>query len=368
MTRPSALPPRDAGLPGSEVLFDVEALRGLLGAGTDAAVRLRYVEHEPGERAVAMVAVDGRLAAVSVGATATVGDGVQVAWYPDDPGLPGLRSGWAPLLDALGVELGDQVEPERLTWVPHRRLVVSVGDVVVKLHASGDETQWAVDCAATVAAVVRVPDVLAADTGLAAHVQRRVTGRALGREDAIERIAPACEVLEHLRELAAARLVPYTADELLAHGRRVAGLVGFVAPHERRRLDDVIGRLVERRPGAAGLVAAHGDFNVGQLLVGDDGTLVLVDTDTLCAAAPGYDPASYAANLVAGRPGDLDDAHRTLGAFHARLPGLDRSELDWFLAAMVMRRLDRGLRRYKRDWPARTERLVDAAVELAEAL
>lgn len=319
-----------------------------------------------------MVEVDDRLAAVSVGATAAAGDGVQVAWYPADPGLPGLRDGWAPLLDALGVELVDQLEPQRLTWVPHRRLVVAVGDVVVKLHASGDETQWAVDCAATVRTVVRVPDVLAADTALAAHVQRRVDGRALGRDDALGHIVPACELLEQLRQLEPARLVPYTADELLAHGRRVAALVGFVAPHEQPRLDDLIGRLTgrlaERRPGDGELVAAHGDFNIGQLLVRDDGALVLVDTDTLCAAAAGYDPASYAANLIAGRPGDLDDARAALDAFRERVPGLDRAELEWFLAAMVVRRLDRGLRRYKRSWPERTERLIDAAVELTAAL
>lgn len=377
MTRPSAIPPRDAGLPGSEVLFDVEALRELLGAGADAVVRLRYVEHEPGERAVAMVAVDGRLAAVSVGAVAPAADGVQVAWYPADPGLPGLRRGWTPLLDALGVELVDQdgheVVPERLTWVPHRRLVVAVGDVIVKLHADGDETQWAVDCAAMVREVVRVPDVLAADTALAAHVQRRVAGRALGREDALECIALSCELLEQLGQLEAARLVPYTTDELVAHGRRVAGLVGFIAPHERGRLDDVVACVEAHRPDAGALVAAHGDFNVGQLLVGDDGSLVLVDTDTLCAAGAGYDPASYAANLVAGRPGDVDDARQALAAFAARRPELDRAEfdraeLDWYLAAMVLRRLDRGLRRYKRDWPARTERLIDAAVELTAAL
>lgn len=354
------------------MLFDVDALRDLLGVGggtgDDATVRLRYVEHEPGERAVAMVAVGARLAAVSVGATAPAGAGVQVAWYPDDPGLPGLCEGWVPLLGALGVELVDELEPQLLSWVPHRRLVVAVGDVVVKLHASGDETQWAVDRAATVRPFVPVPDVLAADTALAAHVQRRVAGRALERDDALGYVAPVCELLEHLRQLEPAGLVPYTAGDLLAHGRRVAGLVGLVAPQERPRIDGLISRLTDRRPDGHELVAAHGDFNVGQLLVRDDGALVLVDTDTLCAATPGFDPASYAANLIAGRPGDLDDAHAALDAFRDRMPDLDPRELDWFLAAMVLRRLDRGLRRYKRDWPQRTERLVDAAVGLAGTL
>lgn len=351
----------------------MEALRGVLGADDEAGVRLRYVEHEPGERALAMVAVDGRLAAVSVGVTAPVEDGLQIAWYPDDPGLPGLREGWSALLGRLGVQFGDEAEPQRLAWVPHRRLVVAVGagdgaGVVVKLHATGDETQWAIDCARTVGAVVRVPDVLAADIDLAAHVQRRVDGRALGREDALGAIPAACEVLEHLGELDPARLVHHTTGSLLAHAQRVADLVGFIAPEQRGRVEDVLGRLGDARPSDDGSVPSHGDFNVGQLLVHDDGGLVLVDTDTLCAASAAYDPASYAANLVAGRPGDLDDVAAALAAFRHHRPGLDEAELRWYLAAMVVRRLDRGLRRYKRDWPARTERLVDAACELVAAV
>ena len=357
------------------MLFDVEALRALLGADRAATVRLRYVEHEPGERAMVMAAVGDRLVAASIGCTAPAGDGVRVSWYPDDPGLPGLREGWGVLLGRLGVELGDEAQPECLAWVPHRRLVVAVGvrggagsGAVVKLHATGDETQRAVDCARTVGAVARVPEVLAADVALAAHVQRRVVGRALGRSDALDAVPAACEILEHLGQVDPAGLVHHTAGALLAHARRVADLVAFISPHERDRVDGLLAALAARRPADPIGVASHGDFNVGQLLVADDGGLVLVDTDTLCAAAPSYDPASYAANLVAGRAGDLDDAAAALAAFVRARPGLDGAELRWYLAAMVVRRLDRGLRRYKRDWPARTERLIGAACELVAGL
>lgn len=343
----------------------------MLGA-TGRELRLRYVEHVPGDSAVVVVAVDGvvELAAVSVGRTAPVAAGVQVAWYPHDPALPGLRDGWTGLLPVLGLPVA---EPERLTWVPHRRLVVASGDVVVKLHQRGDETEQAVACADVVRAVVPVPDVLSVDVGRAAHVQRRIAGRALGRDDAGPTVDAAGDVLRRLRLLDPDGMVRHTPADLLTHGRQVARLVGHVAPAHVGRLAAMLDRLDETQPDPGDPVAAHGDFNVGQLLLGHDGVLVLVDTDTLCAASAAYDPASYAANLLAGRPGDLDDARRVLHRFveqfgeaHGR-PS-DRHLLDWYLAAMVVRRLDRGLRRYKRDWPARTERLIDDAEQLVAAL
>lgn len=355
------------------MLFDLDALRSLLGSA-DGELRLRYVEHVPGDYAVVVVAVDGEraveLAAVSVGRTAPVAAGVQVAWYPHDPALPGLREGWAGLLPALGLPADG---PERLTWVPHRRLVVACGDVVVKLHERGDETEQAVACADLVRSVVPVPDVLRVDVDRATHVQRRIAGRALGRDDAGPTVDAAGDVLRRLRRLDPGGMVRHTPADLLAHGRQVARLVGHVAPAQAGRLTAMLDRLDETQPAPGDVVAAHGDFNVGQLLLGHDGGLVLVDTDTLCAASSAYDPASYAANLIAGRAGDLDDARRVLHRFgeqvgeaHGR-PS-DRDELDWYLAAMVARRLDRGLRRYKRDWPARTERLVDDAERLVAAL
>ncbi|MFN0090305.1 MAG: phosphotransferase family protein [Acidimicrobiales bacterium] len=365
MNRTSARPPQDHALPGSELLFDLDALRMILGAPHGAALRLRYVEHSPGESALVLVALDARLVAISVGRTAPADAGLQVAWYPDDPALPGLRDGWAGLLAALGLPTGD---PERLTWVPHRRLVAANGDLIIKLHQRGDETEQAVSRAATVRTVVPVPDVLRVDADRAVHVQRRVVGRPLERDDAEPGIDAACELLHRLLTLDPAGLVRHAPSDLLAHCRQVAQLVGFIAPHTTARLDVMISRLDDAQPMANDVVAAHGDFNVGQLLRRGDGELVVVDTDTLCAASAAYDPASYAANLIAGRPGDLDDARRVLRRFGQQLAQVDDGALDWYLAAMVLRRLDRGLRRYKRDWPARTNRLVDDAEQLVGLL
>ena len=363
MSRPSVRPPQDHALPGSELLFDLDALRTIVAATDGVALRLRSVEHSPGEFAVVVLAVDDRLVAISVGRTAPVEAGLQVAWYPDDPALPGMREGWVGLLAALDLPSG---EPERLTWVPHRRLAAAAGDLVVKLHERGDETEQAVACAAIVRRVVPVPDVVRVDADRAVHVQRRVTGRALGREDAEPGVDAACDLLRRLLTLDPAGLVCHTPAGLLAHCRQVARLVGLVAPHTTGRLDALLGRLEGAQPAVTEFVASHGDFNIGQLLLDDGGGLVLVDTDTLCAASSAYDPASYAANLIAGRPGDLDEARRVLRRFDQQIGRSDDRALDWYLAAMVVRRLDRGLRRYKRDWPDRTERLLDAAERLVD--
>jgi hypothetical protein len=364
MTRPSALPPADSALPGTERLFDAGALARLLGV---ESVRLRYVEYDPGVRALVTVAAADRLAAVSIGCVAPVADGPQIAWYPDDPGLPGLRDGWAPLLDSFGIERGDEA-PERLAWVPHRRLAVAIGGVVVKLHATGDETQHAVICARLAAAVTDVPEVVAVDVERAAHVQRRVAGDTIHRRDALATVHAAAGVVERLRHLDPAVLMPHTPNDVLVGCRATARLVRFVLPERADHLDAIVDRLAQACPQVAAPGGAHGDFNVGQLIAGDDGALVVVDTDTLCAAAPAYDPASYAANLVAGRAGDLDAARAVLTAFRQRLGIVDAAELDWYLAAMVARRLDRGLRRYKREWPERTNRLIDAADTLTARL
>jgi aminoglycoside phosphotransferase (APT) family kinase protein len=110
-------------------------------------------------------------------------------------------------------------------------------------------------------------------------------------------------------------------------------------------------------------VPSHGDFNLGQLLAGPDGPAV-VDVDTLCRAPAALDLASYAANLVSGRDGDLAAARaaldRVVAGYGAAPPGL-----SWYLAASVLRRLDRGLRRGKKDWPRRTELALQAVEELA---
>jgi aminoglycoside phosphotransferase (APT) family kinase protein len=111
-------------------------------------------------------------------------------------------------------------------------------------------------------------------------------------------------------------------------------------------------------------VVSHGDFNIGQLLRVRDGRLALLDLDTLCLAPRAFDLASYGANLLSGRARDLDEAKAvTAGLVHEY--GASVEALPWYLAAMTLRRIDRPLRRRKREWFERTDELLRAAEQLA---
>jgi hypothetical protein len=363
--------PVDHELPGAAALAGADALRDHLRcaapeAAAEAAssgvtqVRFRYVEHEPGRSmlvlARATVADTHRLVAASLGRTAPVDAGVQLAWYPNDSALPALVAGVPAFEQRLELTV-DIANP--LAWVPHRRLVVAAGETIVKLHATPTETNLAVEHAARAAAAVDVPRVVAAMPDVACHLQERVMGQPLGRRDVADQAVQAAGVLHRLRALDATDLAVHTPADLLRDCEPVVRLVGLVGGGVA-----VFDQLTRTKPGGIELVPSHGDFNVGQLLRRDDGTMVVVDTDTLCRAPDAYDVAAYAANLLGGRLGDLagalDSLDRMCGAYGVRPEGL-----DWYMAAMALRRSDRAVRRWKTDWRTRTERLLAAAEWLA---
>ena len=86
----------------------------------------------------------------------------------------------------------------------------------------------------------------------------------------------------------------------------------------------------------------------------------MLDFDEACLAPRALDVASYAANLVSGRPGDLARAGAALGAL---LEGYgERPEgLPWYLSASLLRRAPSPFRLHKRRWLQRTESIVAAA-------
>ncbi|MDH5290072.1 MAG: hypothetical protein OEY41_08735, partial [Acidimicrobiia bacterium] len=107
----------------------------------------------------------------------------------------------------------------------------------------------------------------------------------------------------------------------------------------------------------APLRLAHGDFNAGQLVARPRGQLALVDTDTLCLAPDGQDLATYAANLLAGRLGDLPAAEAALAGLVEGY-GPAPEALPWLVAVAALRRLDRPIRRYKSTWQRRVTQLL----------
>ena len=86
----------------------------------------------------------------------------------------------------------------------------------------------------------------------------------------------------------------------------------------------------------------------------------MLDFDEACRAPRALDVASYAANLVSGRPGDLACAD---AALEALLEGYgERPEgLQWYYAASLLRRAPSPFRLHKRRWTRRVESIIAAA-------
>lgn len=339
---------------------------------------MRYLEHDVGRSLLVHHAVDvdgatrdlvvstGRLrfdaAAIDAAAgalddvgiaqpAAQLGD-VTVAWYPFDPGLPLLAG-----LAGRGA---------RLAWVPERRAVLADGERVIKLEADPAQVRAAVRALERLRPVVRVPDVLEVDLAAGTFVQERLAGRALGADDVVPRAAAAGALAARIAGVAADDLPELGAPQLLAGLRHVTALVAHAAPELAARIDAVERLLAERAPTLP-LVAAHGDFTIGQLIGRDDGSLALVDTDTLCRAPAGLDLAAYATNLLSGRPGDLERMDAALDAVR-RGHGGEPDGLPWLVATSALRRIDRPIRRYKRSWPERVALLLVHVEGLATRL
>lgn len=389
--RSPPLPPPDPALEHAATLLDPERLALLATARlrpddvdrTVREVRLRYLEYLPARRlSVRAVATlngppvdgspvdgptrDGRGEARDLVAT-TQAERPEptLHWYPVDPGLPALAAG----PDEVMVAAGDGAPRrwERLAWVPARRAVLGSDDVIVKFHGSAVDAAAAVDRSHDAAGAVETARALHLDLERAAVVAARVQGRTLERRDALRRVPEVATVLARLHRAGTDRLPVRGADELLAACTPVAALVRFARPDLAARVERVVSDLATRVPVDLDRVATHGDFNVGQLIERSDGSLVVVDTDTLAADAPALDVAAYATNLISGRDGDLEVALEVVEALvHAR--GARPGGLDWYLAACVLRRLDRPLRRAKRTWPKRIERSLDALEVLSRGV
>ncbi len=359
----STLPPDPAlgGAPLTDPEFVLELARRA-GAANIASLRLRYLEHEVGRSLLthfeAVVDGDRRDLVASIGRLRRpdqTPDDITLAWFPDDLGLPLLREGFS--------SLGVSGPTQRLAWVPQRRAVFAVGDRVVKVDHDPQRVEAAVRSLERLRAVVRVPDVHLVDLDRGAFVQERIDGRPLDGSDALDWAPSAARLTERIAGVAPDGLPRLDVAEILGAIDPVVRLVVHAAPHLADRVEQLRSRLAATAPQAE-LAPAHGDFNIGQLIETGPHTLALVDTDTLCLAPIGFDLAAYATNVLSGRPGDLErcDAIARRLVESAERP----AELDWLLAATAMRRLDRPIRRYKRKWPKRLERLVDDVATLLD--
>ncbi len=360
----SLLPPHDAGLPVAGVLLDAAAmtphLRELFAMELTGA-RVRYLDYVPGESLTVQydATMEGDDASrVEAFATAD-GQGWRLHAYPDDPMLPLLCASAAELRNALELSASDTTVT-RLAWIPSRRAVLRCGEVIVKLYADSAELARAERAIGAIGTVIPTADLIVSRPDRGAVVQETLGGRPLDREDATPHAREAAAVLRQLHAAELGGLDDLGPATLLAATRPPASLAAFAAPSLAGRIEALGRRLDATAPAVVGAVPVHGDFNVGQILVDGDTTWV-VDVDTLAAGSPSVDLAAYAVNVHNGRAGDDDHLQRTLRALtdaYGRVP----TDLTWHLAATMLRRVDRPIRRLKKHWAQRTEAIV-AAVE-----
>jgi Ser/Thr protein kinase RdoA (MazF antagonist) len=181
-------------------------------------------------------------------------------------------------------------------------------------------------------------------------------------ETAAEAAEAAGAIARTLHEAAVPALPQVGSAELLAAARRKAALVETIVPELAGRLRRLVLRLQASAPGTGPLVATHGDFHVDQLLrVGDD--LVLIDFDGMCLAAAAFDVATYLADLVRGRGGDLSAIDSVRGPLLAGY-GEQPAALEWYLAALVLTRAPHPFHRLAAAWPERVEGTVRTAEEV----
>jgi hypothetical protein len=396
------LPPADRVVPQLPVLLEPDAMatvleRSLRSGSAVEGLRVTLVDYVPGSGATVAYKVDvagapyvavatagqalrsgavrtdarraiartlGRDSPVARPLTYDVGLGALVQWYPLDLAMPVLARPVPELLRLVaraGISVDAEAVSHTLVYRPGQRAVLRAGDVVLKAYAedaafragiAGLRIAGGLDLAAGPRLHGALPD-------LRLTVQSALDGSPVPPVRACE-VAPVAGAMLHLLHGAqVSGLAPTRERATLGFAARAARLTAAVAPGLARRTLDLLARLEEHAPAPGELVPSHGDFNISQLL-DLDGAIAVLDFDEACLAPRALDVASYAANLVSGRPGDLARADAALEAlldgYGARPEGL-----DWYFAASLLRRAPSPFRLHKRRWLDRTESIVAAA-------
>jgi aminoglycoside phosphotransferase (APT) family kinase protein len=139
-----------------------------------------------------------------------------------------------------------------------------------------------------------------------------------------------------------------------SRGRFVSDLLPALRP-EVMDLLEVLKRTAPESPA----VTSHGNFHAGQLLACPTG-LAMVDVDRMCRASPAYDLACFAVHVAFGRPGDREVLGATVDSLLTGY-GSRPDDLDWYLAACLLRRAAVPFRFQDEHWPAATAELVELA-------
>ena len=353
---------------GCTVAYDV----GVAGRRQVAVATAGHVGSPQAVRTPARLAIARALGADTPAArplSYDVGLGALLHWYPLDLAMPVLARPLpelARVVSRAGIDVDPGAGPARtLLYRPGQRAVLRIGDVVLKVYASQPAFRAGVD-GLTLAGGLALeggPRLRGALADLRLTVQSAIDGVPVPRARAGEVAPIAGSMLRVLHDAAVPGLRPAPPRRLLEAATRAATLAATVAPWLAPRARNLVARLEEHVPAPDALVASHGDFNASQLL-DVEGALAVVDFDEACLAPPALDVAAYAANLVGGRPGDLGRASRALDALLEGYGASRPADLEWYLSALLLRRVPSPFRLHKRRWPERLEAIIAAAEEV----
>ena len=396
----------DPRLPQLERLLDPEAMRDVLArtGAEPSSVSVGRVVYKPGElvavhyRADVGDAVATSIAGVDLAERARRpryverarridgrspvpnplvydGDvGAIVTWLPFDPRLPALAETGEEIARRLGRP--DAGPLELIGYKPRGRAVLRMGSLVLKAYGRERQFEAAVAGLETAA---RGPLRTAAPAGAVPELRLTAQEALPGRRapDALDVAVEAGRMARALQEGGVAPGLEYPPERLLAAAARKAEVLETVLPELRDRVAALVRRLGDALPAGLPLLPAHGDFHVDQLLIeGDDDVaagpgprfvgdreIAVVDFDQMCAAPAALDLATYAADVVRGRPADLDRVHAVLEPLLEGYGGRPAA-LDWHLAAAVLARAAHPFQRQVPGWRQRSE----ATVAVSEAL
>jgi ATP-binding cassette subfamily B protein len=291
--------------------------------------------------------------------------GAEISWLPFDEALPALIESPQKLvrrLQSAGVELPDGApEPHMLGYKPGARIVLRLGDHVLKGYGKDSQFGRALD-GLTTSSALELPtsryETCVPELRLA--VQSAVDGAV--PDAAVDAAEAAGAVARRLQHASVPPLPRVGPAEVLAAAARRAALVEAIVPELRQRLEALVAALHMTAPDPGPLVPTHGDFHVDQLLrVG--GELVVIDFDGMCLAAPAFDLATYLADVVRGKGGDLaaiEAVRRPLLAGYGAGP----PALEWYLAAVVLTRAPHPFHRLAPAWPERVGGMVRTAEQV----
>jgi ABC-type multidrug transport system ATPase subunit len=296
-----------------------------------------------------------------------------IQWYPLDLELPALAEPPARLLSELvagGASLRDvSGDPVTLGYRPRRRAVLRVGAHVLKIYARQEDFAAATIGLRAAGRLqgLRTPTLEGDLPTRLVTMQPRLSGSPPSRATSYAREAG--ELLCALHAAWAPVAAPDAALEAalpaalpahqLATAESSSRFVASILPALGVRLEALLRQLEATMPSTDRLVPSHGDFSARQLLVTPKHVSV-VDWDAMRLAPPALDPATYAAHLVFGGPGDLDEAsevlEKLLEGYGGRPPGL-----SWYLATAILRHSRYPFRCFDEHWPERIEGMVAAS-------